>query len=84
MALKVITRLLIIIGCLLLAAAAVAAFVCGTALIERLQHGRGILFMDVEVLALLTLLCAVPGGVMLLIVRKLKRGRRDNSSQKAA
>lgn len=84
MVLRVLTHLLIIIGCLLLAAAAVAAFVCGTALVERLQHERGILFMDVEVLALLTLLCAAPGGVMLLIARKLKRGRSDNSSQKAA
>lgn len=80
MALKAIANLLVIIGCLLLLGAAVSAFGCGAALIDRLQHGRGILFMDVEVLGLLTLLCAVPGGAMLFIARKLNKGRRPDPS----
>jgi len=65
--------ILAVLGGLLVLAAALAAGLCAVALIERLGHGRGIMFADAEVLGFLALACAVPGALMLMGARRLRR-----------
>jgi len=62
-----------LIGVVLLAAALLAGGVAVVALIERLRHGRGIFFADVEIFVFLAVLGALSGALALLGSRALSK-----------
>lgn len=70
---KIISAVFTILGSLCCLAAFIAAGFSITALFERAQHGRGIMFADVEFLALAALALLVPGIALLYAGRKLKK-----------
>jgi hypothetical protein len=76
---KAIASLLITIGCFLMLAAAVAGFACLSSLLERLQHGSGLMFADVEFFALVFLACGILGGACVFAALKLKSKRGSAS-----
>lgn len=70
---KIISIICIILGAFCCLAAFIAAGFSITALLERSQHGRGIMFADVEFLALAALAFLLPGIALLFAGRKLKK-----------
>lgn len=66
--------ILAVSGGILLIIALLSAGLSMMALIERLQHGRGILFADVEFLGFIALICAIPGGLAVFGAKEAIRG----------
>jgi hypothetical protein len=64
------------IGGILLLIALLSAGLSMVAFMERLQHGRGILFADVEFLGLMAIICALPGGLAVLGAKNLSKSKR--------
>ena len=56
---------------LLIAVLSLVGFI--QALVERLQHGPGLLFADVEILGFITFICALLGAAALFGARKLSK-----------
>jgi hypothetical protein len=73
-----------LLGGLLCFFALIAAGFSANALVERLQHGRGLMFADVEFLALAAVVLLVPGLLLLFVASRLSRRVRDGESQGAA
>ncbi len=71
-----------LVGALLCILAIIAGGFSATALVERIQHGRGIMFADVEFFALAALAFLVPGLTLLIVARHLtrrvSRGKSEN------
>jgi hypothetical protein len=77
---KVISVVFNLLGAFLCLLAVIAGGISATALVERVQHGRGIMFADVEFLALTALVVLVPGLALLMVARRLaKRVSREKS-----
>ena len=52
----------------------IALVFCGAsalALIERVEHGRGLLFADVEILGSIALIAAIVGATVFFVARKI-------------
>ena len=49
------------------------------ALTDRMRFGRGLMFADVEILGMLTLLLAAAAAVLICVGRKLVRRRPEGS-----
>ncbi len=62
-----------IVGGALILIALLSGGVSVIALIERLQHGRGIMFADAEFFGLAALICGLPGVLLVIGARKLSR-----------
>ena len=62
----------------------VIAFLSGGAAIlsltERLQHGPGMFFADVEFFAFTAFICAFSGGLAVFGVKKLPKGKQPDVS----
>ena len=70
---RAISVVFYLLGALLCLLAIIAGGISATALAERIQHGRGVMFADVEFFALIALALLVPGIVLLLVARHLTR-----------
>ena len=64
---------LTVIGALTLLLAVFAAIAAAISLNERIRFGRGLMFADVEILAILTLFLGIAGVALLWFGRKLNR-----------
>ena len=62
-----------VVGVLTLLLAFLAAVAAANALSERIRFGRGLMFADVEILAMLTLFLGVVGGALFFFGRRLHR-----------
>jgi hypothetical protein len=67
---------LCIVGGLLLLIALVAGGASILSLLERAQHGPGLLFADVEFFGMIALIAALLGAAMLFVARKLSASGR--------
>jgi hypothetical protein len=77
---KVISVVLNLLGALLCLLAIIAGGASAAALVERMQHGRGGMFADVEFLALAAVVLLVPGAALLMAARRLaRRASREKS-----
>jgi hypothetical protein len=79
---KVISVVFNLLGALLCLLAIIAGGISATALVERIQHGRGIMFADVEFFALTALALLVPGLALLMVARHLTRRVSREKSEK--
>ncbi len=59
------------VGAALVLLAVLSAAAAAVALVDRARFGRGIMFADVEVLALVAAACAVPGVAALAVGARL-------------
>jgi uncharacterized BrkB/YihY/UPF0761 family membrane protein len=71
---KVVTVVFNLLGAMLCLLAVVAGGISATALVARIQHGRGIMFADVEFFALTALGFLVPGITLLIGLSTLIAG----------
>jgi hypothetical protein len=78
---KVISVVFNLLGALLCLLAIIAGGISATALVERVQHGRGIMFADVEFLALMALVLLVPGLALLMVARRLTKRVSSEKSE---
>ena len=74
---SVFSTILIISGSALLLIALLSVIGFIQALIERLQHGPGLLFAAVEILGFIAFICALLGGAALFGARKLSKRRQS-------
>ena len=74
--LSVFSFILTLIGGMLIAVALLSGGVSILALIERLQHGRGMMFADAEFLGLTALVCGLPGALLVIGARRLYKAKR--------
>jgi hypothetical protein len=70
---KTISTILIIVGALFSILTVVSAFGALTSLAERLTHGAGLMFADVEILIGLTLIFLTAGIICFWIASKIKK-----------
>ena len=70
---KVVSVVFNLFGALLCLLAIIAGGFSATALVERIQHGPGIMFADVEFFALTGVMFLVPGLALLIVARHLKK-----------
>ncbi len=76
---------LTLIGGILFFIALLSGGVSILALIERLRHGRGIMFADVEFFGFAAIVCGLPGVLLVIVARKLSRANRtDHDDKKGA
>lgn len=68
---KIISGILWITGSLFLLIALFAGGSAITSLLERLQHGSGVMFADVEFFVLIFIFTAVVGILCILVARKI-------------
>ena len=68
---KIISIGLWIVGGLLLLIALVSGGASILSLLERVQHGPGLLFADVEFLGFIAAIAAILGATMLFVAKKL-------------
>jgi hypothetical protein len=66
-----------IVGGLLLLIALVSGGASMISLIERMQHGPGLFFADVELFGFIALLAVILGAAMLFIAKKLPASRKQ-------
>jgi hypothetical protein len=78
--LSVLSRILALIGGILLAIALLSGGASILSLIERRQHGPGLLFADVEILGMIAFFCAVSGGMAVLGARTLAKRKQPDAS----
>jgi hypothetical protein len=80
---KVASVVFYLFGVLLCLLAIIAGGVSATSLLERIQHGRGIMFADVEFFALAALAFLVPGLTLLFVAKHLSgrasRGKSEST-----
>jgi hypothetical protein len=74
---KMISMGLWIVGGLLLLVALVAGGASILSLLERLQHGPGLLFADVELFGFIALIAVILGAATLFAARKLSSSGRQ-------
>ncbi len=70
---KTFTSLLTIIGFIFLLVALMSGFYAVSAIVERLQQGSGLLFADVEIFTIITILFIVLGILCLWISNRIKK-----------
>jgi len=68
------------VGALTLLLAAFAAIAAAIALSERLRFDPGLMFADVEILAILALFLAAAGAILLWAGRKLNRPLKPDAA----
>jgi hypothetical protein len=78
---RILAAVLAIVGAIILGVGLLAAGHSVMSWLERQAHGPGPLFADVEVFALLALVCLVSGGGALLGAWKLARRRNRQKTQ---
>ncbi len=76
--LSVFSFILTLIGGILIAVALLSGGAAMLALIERLRHGRGIMFADTEFLGITALVCGLPGALLVIGARKLSKAKRHH------
>jgi hypothetical protein len=69
-------HIFLVIGVLLLLAAALASIAAGTSLVERMRFGPGLMFADVEMLAILAFFLGGAGATVFWLGKRLLRGHR--------
>lgn len=67
-------------GCILLVIAFLSGGAAILSLAERLQHGPGMFFADVELFGFIAFICAFSGGLAVFGARKLSRGKQPDAS----
>ena len=70
---KTFTSLLTIIGFIFLLVALMSGFYAVSAIVERLQQGSGLLFADVEIFTIITILFIVLGILCLWNSNRIKK-----------
>ncbi len=74
--LSVLSTTLVLSGGILLAIALLSGGASILSLIERRQHGPGLLFADVEVFGVIAFICVVLGGMAIFVARKLVKRKQ--------
>jgi hypothetical protein len=67
-----------LVSATLIVTAILSGAVSLVALVSRFQHGRGILFADVEFFLFIAVLCGLPGAILFLGAGKLSKVKRNN------
>lgn len=70
---RFLARVLVVMGVLTLLLAVLAALAAAMSLDERLRHGPGLMFADVEIFALLTLLLGIGGASLIWFGNRVNR-----------
>lgn len=78
--LSVLSSILTVSGGILLVAALLSGGAAILSLTERLQHGSGLLFADVEFFAFIAFICALSGGLAVFGAKKLSKGKQPDVS----
>lgn len=78
---KVVLVIFNLLGALLCLFATIAGSISAIALVERIQHGRGIMFADVEFFALTALALLLPGLLLLYVARILSKRVSQGKSE---
>jgi len=78
--LSVLSSILTVSGALLLVIALLSGGASILSLAERLQHGPGMFFADVELFGFIAFICAFSGGLAVFGARKLSRGKQPDAS----
>ena len=79
-ALTVFSTILAVSGGILLVIALLSGGASLISLIERLQHGPGLLFADVEFFGFVAFICAFSGALAVFGARKLSKRKQQNVS----
>jgi hypothetical protein len=70
---SVLSTILALCGGILLVIALLSGGASILSLIERLQHGSGLLFADVELFGVVAIICALSGGLAVFGAKKLSK-----------
>jgi len=70
---KTFASILSIIGFIFLLVSGMSGFYAVSALIDRLRHGSGLLFADVEIFIMLTILFIILGLICLWVSNRIKK-----------
>jgi hypothetical protein len=81
---RVVSVISNLLGALLCLFAIIASGISATALVERIQHGRGIMFADVEFFGLAALVLLLAGLLLLFVARKLSKRASQPKSESTA
>lgn len=77
---SIFSTILALGGGILLVIALLSAGASILSLIERLQHGSGPLFADVELFGFVAFICACAGGLALFAAKKLSKSNQPDVS----
>lgn len=78
---RVVSAIFSILGTLFSTLALVAGGFFFVAFVERIQHGRGIMFADVEFLGLMAAAFLVPGLLLLWLARRIGKTPSDKAAE---
>jgi len=78
--LSVLSSILILSGGILLVIALLSGGASFLSLTERLQHGPGLLFADVEFFGFIAFICAFSGGLAVFGAKKLSKRQQPDVS----